>query len=84
MNPANQYIRCRTCGKYLVIRSAVNGGYCSDECTVHFTACLNCGRYFQLGAGYNKQYCTQVCAARYKMNRIFGPEPVTVLTEEIA
>jgi len=81
-NPLPPYIRCRTCGKYLSPQEVVLQRYCSQACAARFTSCANCGKYFEAGRDYQERYCSQPCSVQYKLNRIFGPEPVMVLVEE--
>ncbi len=77
-----QFIRCRTCGRYLSPETAVSGRYCSPECAATFAGCSNCGRYFEVGAGYREAYCSEACAVQYRLTRRLGTEPLIALTEE--
>jgi hypothetical protein len=78
-----QYIRCRTCGSYLPQHTAMAERYCSTECTDTYSACMNCGRYYRNEDGYNQGICSRECAVTYKLNRVFGPESVRVMAEEL-
>jgi hypothetical protein len=77
-----QFIRCRTCGRYLQAASAVAERYCSEECAVEYASCRNCGRYYRAGSGHGGLYCSQECAVRYRLQRQAGARPLTSLPEE--
>lgn len=62
-----QFIRCRTCGRYLQATAAVRGRYCSEECAVEYASCRNCGRYFRSGSGHGGLYCSPECAVQYRL-----------------
>lgn len=57
--------------------------YCSKACAEIYVACTNCGRYFRKEDGYSQELCSRECAVTYKLNRVFGPQSVRVLTEEL-
>lgn len=44
---------------------------------------MNCGRYYRNEDGYNQGICSRECAVTYKLNRVFGPESVRVMAEEL-
>ena len=73
-----QFIRCRTCGRYLSAASAVQERYCSPECAVEYASCRNCGRFYPAGSGHGGLYCSRECAVRYRL----GARPITGLPEE--
>jgi len=77
-----QFIRCRTCGRYLPAASAVAQRYCSEECAVEYASCRNCGRYYPAGSGHGGLYCSRECAVRYRLQRQAGARPITGLPEE--
>jgi len=77
-----QFIRCRTCGRYLQAASAVAERYCSQECAVEYASCRNCGRYYRAGSGYGQLYCGRECAVRYRLQRQAGARRLTSLPEE--
>ncbi len=77
-----QFIRCRTCGRYLQAASAVAERYCSQECAVQYASCRNCGRYYRAGSGHGDLYCSRECAVRYRLQRHSGARPLTSLPEE--
>lgn len=75
------FIVCRTCGRYVPVKEVVRRAYCSEECTRSFESCSNCGKYYPAGTGFDTAACSRECTVRYQINRTYGPEPVTVLTE---
>lgn len=77
------YVRCRTCGRYLPVQSAVRDRYCSEACAEPFGACPTCGKYYPLGHGFRGTYCSRECSVQYRLNRSFGPQPVAAATEEM-
>jgi hypothetical protein len=79
-----QFIRCRTCGRYLQATAAVQERYCSEECAVQYAFCRNCGRYYQAGSGHAGLYCSRECAVQYRLQRFAGARPVSGLPEEHA
>jgi hypothetical protein len=78
-----QYIRCRTCGSYLPYHTAVAERYCSEKCADTYRSCTNCGRYYRGEDGFGQETCSRECAVSYKLIRVFGPESVRVLAEEL-
>jgi hypothetical protein len=68
-----QFIRCRTCGRYLPGAAAVEERYCSPECAVQYASCRNCGRFYPAGSGHGGLYCSRECAVRYRL----GARPIT-------
>jgi hypothetical protein len=79
-----QFIRCRTCGRYLRADAAVGERYCSQECAVEYASCHNCGRYYPAGSGYGGWYCGRECAVQYRLQRFAGARPLSGSREEQA
>jgi hypothetical protein len=75
------YLVCRTCGKHMDAESAVNGEWCSGDCTCTYGTCKTCGRFFLTGQGFDDSHCSRECTVRYSLLRKYGPAPVTVVTE---
>ena len=77
-----QFIRCRTCGRYLQAGAAVEERYCSQECAEKYASCRNCGRYFRAGSGHGEWYCSKECAQQYRLQRSEGARPLSGKPEE--
>ncbi|MBI9108254.1 MAG: hypothetical protein JEZ04_16010 [Spirochaetales bacterium] len=60
------YIRCRTCGKYVEENQSIKKIYCSNECTHTFTRCPNCGNFFLITEkNRDNKFCSVECEAVY-------------------
>ena len=71
-----QFIRCRTCGRYLQAGAAVRLRYCSEECAAQYASCRNCGRYYRSGSGHDALFCSPECAVQYRLqpSRLYSEE----------
>ena len=58
-----KYIRCDTCGKWIVLSEETKDGKCSHECRGKWKQCFNCGKYFP--AYINNDYCSSKCEERF-------------------
>ena len=74
--------RCRTCGRWTPRARLSGDGRCSPECTRAYTSCANCGKVFARGEGFDEEHCSRECTTRYTIVRNYGPQPVTLATEE--
>jgi len=78
----DQYIVCRTCGKYTLLAEAYNTVYCSPVCTVNYSQCIICHRYVEKDQLFQEHYCSPECAVHYQFLRTMGPKPVVLKSEE--
>jgi hypothetical protein len=77
-----QFLRCRTCGRYLRAETAVGGRFCSEQCAAQYACCPNCGKYFRLGTGHGEGYCSQACSVQYRLER--SAQSKRTLSEELS
>ncbi len=75
------YSRCRTCGRYFPALDTEVRGVCSKACVHAYRTCLNCGKYFLKRDGFDDDHCSKACTVKYVIQRKYGPQPVTILTE---
>ena len=75
------YVSCRTCGKFVMAPEAHARKYCSKDCVHAYHTCVNCGKHFPVSEGFDEQHCSKACTVKYVIQRKYGPQPVTVLTE---
>jgi hypothetical protein len=75
------YVPCRTCGKIILASEAEARLYCSRNCARSYRTCLNCGKYYLRTDGFDDEHCSKACTVKYVIQRKYGPQPVTVLTE---
>jgi len=65
-NKESNYIRCRTCGRYVEENQSIQRIYCSEECTHTFTRCPNCGNFFlNTEKNHDSSFCSIECEAVY-------------------
>jgi len=62
MENTNAYIRCRTCGRYVLKEQAYNNYFCSSTCSRKFVHCKNCGTYFLASDSQYAEFCSKECA----------------------
>ena len=86
MNETKQitnYTRCKNCGNYIQIKTALQNRYCSNECTIYYRQCSTCGKYFKFTGDeksdavdidekiiISRNTCSKDCSLVYK---IFKP-----------
>jgi hypothetical protein len=75
------YVHCRTCGKIVTAPEAHARAYCSKDCVRTYHTCVNCGKHFPASEGFDEQHCSKACTVKYVIQRRYGPQPVTVITE---
>ncbi|MBN1525705.1 MAG: hypothetical protein JW904_14605 [Spirochaetales bacterium] len=76
------FIVCRTCGKYIMLRDAFNAGYCSEHCTTSYSQCVICHRFVPFDEVYDEHYCSPECSVHYQFLKAMGPKPVILKSEE--
>ena len=77
-----RYERCRTCGRWTPRAWLSGEGRCSPDCAQAYSTCTNCGKVFERGEGFDAEHCSRECTTRFTIVRNYGPQPVTLATEE--
>ncbi len=77
-----RFERCRTCGRWTPRARLSGEGRCSPDCARAYSSCANCGKVFERGEGFDAEHCSRECTTRFTIVRNYGPQPVTLATEE--
>ncbi len=78
-NKEIQYIKCYTCGRFIVAEDAYKNKYCSLICSSVYDKCRNCGSFYVEKKGFSESYCSKECfeGAEQAAEEIKAPKKAT-------
>ena len=67
MEKIENFVICRTCGKYIRTSQPVSAGYCSEFCAQKYDCCIICGKYMSKEEMYKDDFCSHECSLQYEL-----------------
>jgi predicted nucleic acid-binding Zn ribbon protein len=80
MEKIQNFIICRTCGKYVKTSKPVTAGYCGEFCAQKYGCCITCGKYIIKKDMYKEDFCSHECSLQYELKE---PSHSTSVTRQI-